>query len=82
MIKCNILRFKKNIYIKKGIYYIFLEKLSELLENVNNYNGHIYELIELKLNNWIFVFESINDIYHWLSKKNKMLPYNFYIASN
>ena len=65
--------------MKKGIY---LEKLSELLENVNNYNGHIYELIELKPNNWIFVFESINDIYHWLSKKNKMLPYNFYIASN
>lgn len=62
--------------IKKGIYHIFLEKLSELLENINNYNGIIYDLTELKPipNNWMFGFDSINDTYNWLSKKNKMLP--------
>lgn len=64
---------------KKGIYHIFLEKFGELLENVNNYNGMIYDLTALKStpNNWIFGFESINDTYSWLSKKNKMLPNNF-----
>lgn len=64
---------------KKGIYHIFLEKLGELLENANNYDGMIYDLTELKLmpNNWIFSFESINDTYSWLSKKNKMLPNDF-----
>lgn len=70
----------QNEYLyKKGIYRIFLEKLGELLENANNYNGMIYDLTELKSipNNWIFSFESINDTYSWLSKKNKMLPNNF-----
>lgn len=64
---------------KKGIYHIFQEKLGELLENINNYDGIIYDLTELKPahNNWIFNFESINDTYSWLSKKNKMLPNNF-----
>lgn len=64
---------------KKGIYHVFLEKLGELLENTNNYNGMIYDLTELKStpNNWIFSFDSINDTYIWLSRKNKMLPDNF-----
>lgn len=64
---------------KKGIYHIFFEKLGELLENNNNYNGMVYDLTELKLipNNWIFSFDSINDTYRWLLKKNKMLPANF-----
>lgn len=62
--------------LKQGIYHIFLEKLNELIENINNYNGMIYDLTELKSipNNWIFSFDSINDTYSWLSKKNKMLP--------
>ena len=64
---------------KKGTYHIFLEKLAELIENINNYDGMIYDLTELKSkpNNWIFGFESINDTYSWLSKKNKMLPNKF-----
>lgn len=39
----------------------------------------IYDLTELKSipNNWIFNFDSINDTYAWLLKKNKMLPNNF-----
>lgn len=70
----------QNEYLyKKGIYNIFLEKLGELLENTSNYNGMIYDFTELKStpNNWIFKFESINDTYSWLIKKNKMLPNNF-----
>lgn len=70
----------QNEYLyKKGVYHIFHEKLGELLENANNYDGMIYDLTELKSipNNWIFSFESINDTYSWLSKKNKMLPNNF-----
>lgn len=65
--------------LKQGIYHIFLEKLNELIENINNYNGMIYDLTELKSipNNWIFSFDSINDTYSWLSKKNKMLPNDF-----
>lgn len=64
---------------KKGIYHVFLEKLGELLENPNDYNGMIYDLTALKPfpNNWIFSFESINDTYHWLLKKNKSLPDDF-----
>lgn len=70
----------QNEYLfKKGIYHIFLDKLSELLEKANNYDGMIYDLTELKSipNNWIFSFDSINDTYYWLSKKNKMLPKSF-----
>ncbi len=70
----------QNEYLfKKGIYHIFLEKLDELLKNANNYDGMIYDFTELKSisNNWIFSFDSINDTYYWLSKKNKMLPNNF-----
>lgn len=70
---------QKEYLFKKGIYHIFIEKLSELIENANDYNGMIYDLTELKSipNNWIFSFESINDTYSWLSKKNKMLPNSF-----
>lgn len=77
--KNNYTDVQSEYLYKKGIYHIFLEKFGELLENPNNYNGMIYDLTELKSmpNNWIFNFESINDTYSWLSKKNKMLPNNF-----
>ena len=70
---------QKEYLFKQGIYHIFIEKLSELIENTNDYNGMIYDLTELKSipNNWVFNFESINDTYSWLSKKNKMLPNSF-----
>lgn len=70
---------QKEYLFKKGVYYIFLEKFGELLENANNYDRMIYDLTELKLipNNWIFHFDSINDTYAWLSKKNKVLPVDF-----
>lgn len=70
---------QREYLFKKGIYHIFISKFSELLENVNGYNGMIYDLTELKPipNNWIFSFESINDTYSWLLKKNKMLPNNY-----
>jgi len=75
----NYTDVQKEYLFKKGIYHIFLEKLGELLENENNYNGMIYDLTELKTipNNWIFHFDSINDTYSWLSKKNAMLPSDF-----
>ena len=75
----NYTEVQNEYLLKKGIYHIFLEKLSELIENTNNYDGIIYDLTELKLipNNWIFNFDSINDTYDWLSKKNKMLPNEF-----
>ncbi len=65
--------------LKKGIYYILLQKLNELLENENDYNGMIYDLTALKTipDNWIFTFDSITNTYSWLSKKNKMLPNDF-----
>lgn len=65
--------------LKQGIYHIFLEKLTELIENTSNYNGMIFDLTELKTipDNWIFNFDSINDTYSWLAKKNKMLPNDF-----
>lgn len=70
----------QNEYLyKKGVYQIFLDKFSELLENANKYNGMIYDLTQLKTipNKWIFGFDSINDTYNWLSIKNKMLPNSF-----
>ncbi len=70
---------QKEYLCKKGIYHVFLEKLDELLVNVNNYNEMIYDLTELKPmpNNWIFNFDSINDTYSWLLKKEKKLSNNF-----
>lgn len=37
----NYTDVQKEYLFKKGIYHIFLEKLGELLENENNYNGMI-----------------------------------------
>lgn len=70
---------QKEYLYKKGIYHIFREKLGELLENVNNYDGMIYDLTALKMasDSYVFSFESINETYNWLSKKNKLLPNNF-----
>lgn len=70
---------QKEYLFKNGIYHTFIEKFGELLVNNNNYNGIIYDLTELKTipNNWVFNFQSINDTYSWLLKKNKMLPDNF-----
>lgn len=70
---------QKEYLYKKGIIHIFLEKLGELLENVFHYDGMIYDLTELKPipNKWIFSFDSINDTYSWLLKKNKVLPNDF-----
>lgn len=75
----NYTDVQKEYLLKKGIYHIFIEKLSELLENTSNYNGMIYDLTELKTipDNWVFSFDSINDTYSWLLKKNKMLPNDF-----
>lgn len=77
--RTNYTDVQKEYLFKKGIYRIFIEKLGELLENENQYDGMIYDLTELKTipNNWIFHFDSINDTYSWLSKKNAMLPSDF-----
>lgn len=75
----NYTSVQKEYLLKNGIYNIFIQKIKELLENYNNYNGMIYDLTELKTNpeDWIFSFNSINDTYAWLSKKNKILPEDF-----
>lgn len=75
----NYTDVQKEYLFKKGIYHILVEKLSELLENSSNYNGIIYDLTELKTipDNWTFNFDSINETYSWLSKKNKALPEDF-----
>lgn len=68
-----------NYLLKNGIYNVFIQKLGELLENQNNYNGLIYDLREVKNNtdDWIFKFDSITETYEWLSKKNKKLDNKF-----
>lgn len=68
---------QKEYLLKKGIYHVFIDKLNELLEK--EYNGMIYDLTELKMipDNWIFSFDSINDTYSWLIRKNNMLPKEF-----
>lgn len=70
---------QKEYLFKKGIYNILIQKVSELLENENNYNGLIYDLTQIKAQpyNWIYKFESINDTYSWLSKMNRTTSYNF-----
>jgi len=75
----NYTEVQKEYLFKKGIYNIFLQKVSELLENVNQYNNIIYDITEIKVapDNWIFNFESISETYRWLSKKNKSLPSSF-----
>ncbi len=75
----NYTEVQKEYLFKKGIYNIFLQKISELLENVNQYNNIIYDITEIKVapDNWIFNFESISETYHWLSKKNQSLSNGF-----
>ncbi len=70
---------QKEYLFKKGIYHIFIERLNDLLKNDNSYNGMIYDLTEIKTipDNWIFSFDSINDTYNWLSRKNRMLQNDF-----
>lgn len=72
-------KVQKDYLLKKGIYHVFTQKLGELLENKNNYNGMIYDLTEVKSfhDDWIFKFESITETYEWLSKKNKDLDNDF-----
>jgi len=70
---------QKEYLFKKGIYNVFIQKLAELIENKNNYNSLIYDLTEMKVEpyNWIFKFESINDTYAWLSRMNRTTSHNF-----
>lgn len=75
----NYTSVQKEYLFKKGIYYIFLQKIGELLQNTHNYNGMIYDLTEIKSipDNWIFNFDSIAETYAWLSKMNQNLPNDF-----
>lgn len=70
---------QKEYLFKKGIYHLFLQRIGELLGNEDNYNGMIYDMTEIKLTpyNWIFRFDSISDTYYWLSKKNRSMKENF-----
>lgn len=70
---------QKEYLFSRGIYQTFLQIIGELLNNVNNYNGIIYDLIELKKkpDDWIFKFDSINETYKWLEFKNRNLEENF-----
>lgn len=60
---------------RSGVYQIILKIIGELLENINGYEGIVYDLREIKSkpDEWIFSFESINETYHWLSNKNRKL---------
>lgn len=75
----NYTEVQKEYLFKKGIYHIFLQKVRELLENINHYNHIIYDLTEIEgvPDNWTFNFESISETYAWLSRKNKSLPSSF-----
>lgn len=66
-------KVQEDYLFKRGIYSTFLNIVSELLKNRNNYNGMIYDITNIKAipNDWIFNFDSINDTYKWLSKQNK-----------
>lgn len=70
---------QKEYLFKKGIYHIFLQKIQELLDNKDNYHGMIYDMTQIKLApyNWIFHFDSISDTYYWLSKKNQSMKEDF-----
>lgn len=63
---------------RNGIYRTILKIIGDLLINVNDYDGLVYDLSEIKSkpDEWIFNFESINETYHWLSNKNRNLPDN------
>lgn len=71
---------QKEYLFKKGIYSIFIQKMGELIENVNSYNGLIYDLTAIKKEpyNWVFKFGSINETYAWLSKMNRA-PHDSFI---
>lgn len=75
----NYTSVQKKYLFSKGIYQIFLQIIGDLLYNVNNYNGIIYDLTELKKkpDDWVFKFDSINETYKWLAFKNKNLEKNF-----
>lgn len=70
---------QKEYLLKKGIYHVFLQKVQELLDNNDNYNGMVYDMTQIKLApyNFIFHFDSISDTYYWLSKKNKTMKDDF-----
>lgn len=70
---------QKEYLFKKGAYNVLIQKVAELIENVNDYNALIYDLREIKVHpyNWIFKFESINETYNWLSRMNRTTNYNF-----
>lgn len=61
---------------RNGAYRTILKIVGDLLININDYEGLIYDLCEIKSkpDEWIFSFESINETYHWLSSKNRKLP--------
>lgn len=70
---------QKEYLFTKGIYHIFLQKVQELLDNKDNYHSMIYDMTQIKLApyNWIFHFDSISDTYYWLSKKNQSMKEDF-----
>lgn len=70
---------QKEYLFKKGSYHLFLQKIQELLDNEDNYNGMIYDMTEIKMApyNWIFRFDSIPDTYYWLLKKNRSMKDDF-----
>lgn len=70
---------QKEYLFNKGIYQTFLQIVGELLNNVNNYNGIIYDITETKKkpDDWIFKFDSINETYKWLEFKNRNLEESF-----
>lgn len=75
----NYTDVQKEYLFKKGIYHIFIQKIQELLDHEENDNGMIYDMTEIKMApyNWIFHFDSISDTYYWLSKKNQSMKENF-----
>lgn len=72
-------KVQKDYLFKRGSYSMFLNIVSNLLKNRNNYNGIIYDLtnIKEKYNDWTFDFESINDTYKWLSRQNKSVEKDY-----
>ncbi len=70
---------QKEYLFSKGIYHSFLKVIEELLNNIDVYNGIIYDITEIKKkpDDWIFKFDSINETYKWLAKKNITMKKNF-----
>ncbi len=63
---------------KKGVYHVLLQKMNELIDNYENYNGLIYDLTQMKRKpeDWIFKFDSINETYNWLISKHRNISKN------